>query len=158
MWLSRHILYNNIVSLYLGVVKFEFSQQPEVVKVGGEVKVVCKATAAEGQKIHCFSWTDGDGMDIQGTLSTNPERECVLTVNESKLDESKVVYCTVSIEVDKKQKQENGSYTVHVAGESYCCCYIYCCIYNMELSSKYNVPVLCAYYVATNLRNLGKLQ
>ena len=118
MWLSRHILYNNITSLYLGVVKFEFSQQPEVVEVGGEVKVVCKATATEENKLHYLSWTDGGGVDIL-TTSTNQEGEYVLTVNESKLDESKVVYCTVSVEVDKKQKQENGSYTVHVAGESY---------------------------------------
>ena len=119
MWLSRHILYNNIVSLYLGVVTFEFSQQPEVVKVGGEVKVVCKATATEDNRLHYLSWTDGGGVDIRGTSSTNQEGEYVLTVNESKLDESKVVYCTVLVEVENEQKQENGSYTVLVAGESY---------------------------------------
>ena len=118
VWLSCHILYNNIASLYLGVVKFEFSQQPEVVEVGGEVKVVCKATAAKENKLHYFSWTDGGGVDIL-TTSTNQEGEYVLTVNETELDESKVVYCTVSVEVKNKQKQENGSYTVHVAGESY---------------------------------------
>ena len=118
MWLSCHILYNNIASLYLGVVKFEFSQQPEVVEVGGEVKVVCKATATEENRLHYLSWTDGGGVDIRGT-STNQGGEYVLTVNESELDESKVVLCTVLVEVENKQKQENGSYTVLVAGESY---------------------------------------
>ena len=152
MWLSCHILYNNIASLYLGVVKFQISQQPEVVEVGGEVEVVCKATPPEGSKLHYFSWTGGDGVDILST-STNKEGEYVLTVNESELDESKVVYCTVSVEVDNNLKKENDSYTVHVAGESYVHG-----IYNTELSSKYKVPVLCVYYVATNLSNLGNLQ
>ena len=129
-----------MASLSSGLVTFEFSQHPDSVKVGGKVEVVCKATSAEGKNVHYFSWTDAAGADINGSYSTRPGGEFVLTVDESKLDKSKVVFCVASVGVGGQQKQENDSYTVHVAGES-------CMWYNMELCGKH-------IYVALNF-NLG---
>ena len=80
---------------------------------------MCKATAAEGTKVRYTSWTDGDGVDIVGNYSSSPDGEYVLTVDESKLAEPKVVFCIVSVKVDGQLLyEENDSYPVHVTGES----------------------------------------
>lgn len=108
---------NDIASLSSGLVKLEFSQTPDPVGVGGMVKVECKATA-DGKKVHHYSWTDGHGEDIVGNYSSRHAGVYVLTVNESKLDKSKVVVCVVTVEVDDDLKQEKDNYTVHVDCES----------------------------------------
>ena len=96
--------------------QFQISQHPDPVEEGAEVTVVCSATA-KGKKVHYFSWTDGNGVDIEGKSSTS-NGVYMLPVTESKLGESKIVVCVVSVDVDGALKKESANYTVHVAGES----------------------------------------
>lgn len=91
---------------------FDISQHPKQVVAGGKVEVWCNATA-EG-KIVGYSWTDGDDNIMNGF--NRPDGVSVLTVNESKLDKSKVV-CIVSVKVDGDIKQESKEYTVQIACE-----------------------------------------
>ena len=113
----------NAISLSSGLVKFNITQKPEVVKAGEKVELVCEATA-DGKKVHLLSWTDGSGEEIKPS-STQSDGVFVVTVKESELDESKVVVCIVSVNVGGDLKMDRANYTVHVAGEL--------CIGKMEL-------------------------
>ena len=95
---------------------FEFSQTPDPVEVGGVVEVMCKATA-DGKKVRLYTWTDGNGTEVT-PYNTKSDGVFVLSVNESKLDESKVVFCIVSVVLEGGLKQEKKNYTVLVKCES----------------------------------------
>ena len=105
----------NIASLFSGLVKFNITQKPEVVKAGEEVELVCQATA-DGKKVHLLSWTDGSGEEIHPS-STQSDGVFVATVKESELDESKVVVCIVSVGVNEGLTTDRANYTVQVDGE-----------------------------------------
>ena len=95
---------------------FDIWQQPkpEEVEAGGEVKVLCNATA-KGKRVSFYFWTDGDGHPMSGYTA---RQDGVSVLNVSKLETSKEVVCNAQVEVNGQPTTESRNYTVEVAGES----------------------------------------
>ena len=90
---------------------FEVTQQPDAVEVGGEVKVVCKATTP-GDKGITYSWRDEQGNELKNVTSTNTGGTSTLTVHASA---AMVVLCRAM--VDGEEKPEVKKYPINI-GES----------------------------------------